>query len=265
MTRSIDLNADLGEDPAEEARDKALMQHISSCNIACGGHAGDDGSMARMLRAAQEAGVATGAHPSYPDRKNFGRKTSAMPLPALIDSLIAQVTRLEAVASREGVRLSHIKPHGALYNDLADQPAMSDAVAMALHRAFPHLALVGLAHGAFEQAARGAGARFVAEGFVDRGYTSARRLIPRSQPGALIADDEARAAQALAIATGEALKAGDGSLIHVIAQSLCIHSDSPGAEQTALRIAEVMASKGIKIKAPGEMPDDAKPTDLLRR
>lgn len=263
MTGWIDLNADLGEEPAEEARDIALMRHISSCNIACGGHAGDEGSMERMLLAARDAGVAAGAHPSYPDRAGFGRVSLDIPLPALIDSLLAQVEALAAIARRLGIALAHIKPHGMLYNDLADRPDMADAIAAALHRAYPQLALVGLAHGAFEQAAGAAGARFIAEGFVDRGYTPERRLIPRGQPGALIAGDEARAAQALAIATGQPLTASDGSLIRVGAQSLCIHSDSPGSEQTALRIAGVMASKGIAIKAPGEPPND--PADLLRR
>ncbi|MCG6120150.1 MAG: LamB/YcsF family protein [Blastomonas sp.] len=265
MTGWIDLNADLGEEPLEEARDIALMQHISSCNIACGGHAGDAGSMARMLRAAHEAGVAAGAHPSYPDREGFGRASLAMPVAELIDSLVAQVGALAIVAADVGVPLTHIKPHGALYNDLADRPDLAGAVALALHRAFPQLALVGLSHGAFEQAASDAGARFIAEGFVDRGYTPARRLIPRSQPGALISGDDARAAQALAIATGQPLTASDGSLIHVMAQSLCIHSDSPGSEQTALRIAGVMASKGIAVRAPGELPNDPDVADLLRR
>lgn len=263
MTGSIDINADLGEEPMEEARDIALMQHISSCNIACGGHAGDAGSMARMLRAARNAGVAPGAHPSYPDRAGFGRTSLDMPVAALVESLLAQVGALAAIAEDLSIPLTHIKPHGMLYNDLADRPDMADPVAQALHRAFPKLALVGLAHGAFETAAVKARARFIAEGFIDRGYTAARRLIPRSQPGALITGDDARSAQALAIATGQPLMADDGSLIHVAAQSLCLHSDSPGAEQTALRIAEVMASKGISIKAPGEPPDD--PADLLRR
>ena len=263
MTGWIDLNADLGEEPGEQARDIALMAHISSCNIACGGHAGDADSMATMLRAARAAGVAAGAHPSYPDRAGFGRVSLDMPIGALIDSLIAQVRALEAVAVREGVPLAHIKPHGMLYNDLADRPDMALAVAQAFHTAFPGLAQMGLAHSASETAVREVGARFIAEGFVDRGYTPERRLIPRRQPGALIASDAERAAQAVAIATGTPITASDGSLIHVVAQSLCIHSDSPGAEQTALRIAGEMAVLGIRIKAPGEPSDD--PADLLRR
>lgn len=262
MNRSIDLNADLGEQPEEQARDIALMRSISSCNIACGGHAGDEASMAVMLRAAKAARIAAGAHPSYPDRAGFGRVSLDMPLPELIESLLEQVRTLQGVAAREGVTLAHIKPHGMLYNDLADRPDTALAVTQALYSAFPHLALVGLAHSASEDAARHVGARFIAEGFVDRGYTPARRLVPRSQPGALIASDADRAAQAIAIATGQPIAANDGSLIHVMAQSLCIHSDSPGAEQTALRIADEMAVLGIKIKAPGELPDD--PADLLR-
>lgn len=263
MSRSIDLNADLGEQPEEQARDMALMQVISSCNIACGGHAGDEASMAAMLRAARAAGVAAGAHPSYPDRAAFGRVSLDMSLTDLIGSLLKQIRALEAVAKAEGVPLTHIKPHGMLYNDLADRPDMARAVADALQSAFPHLAQVGLAHSASEIAAQQAGARFIAEGFVDRGYTPARRLVPRSQPGALIASDADRAAQAIAIAKSEPIAANDGSLIHVMAQSLCIHSDSPGAEQTALRIADEMAVLGIKIQAPGELPDE--PGDLLRR
>lgn len=252
MSGWIDLNADLGEQPGEEARDIALMRHISSCNIACGGHAGDAASMARMLRAARSAGVAAGAHPSYPDRAGFGRSSMEIALPALIESLIAQVQALAEIAQAEGMTLSHIKPHGALYNDLADRADMAAAVAAALHRAFPHLALVGLAHGAFTAAAEALGARTIAEGFVDRGYSAARRLIPRGQPGALIASDDARAAQALAIATGRPIPASDGSMVTICAQSLCIHSDSAGSEQTALRIAGELASCGIAVRAPGE-------------
>lgn len=263
MSHSIDLNADLGEEPEEQARDIALMQTISSCNIACGGHAGDEASMMVMLRAARAAGVAAGAHPSYPDRAGFGRVSLDMPLPDLIGALLEQVRTLEAVAAREGVPLTHIKPHGMLYNDLADRPELARAVAEALHAAFPSLAQMGLAHSASEDAARAVGARFIAEGFVDRGYTPSRRLVPRSQPGALIASDADRAAQAIAIATGQPIAANDGSLIHVMARSLCIHSDSPGAEQTALRIAGEMAVLGITIKAPGEPPHE--PVDLLRR
>lgn len=263
LTRSIDLNADLGEQPEKQARDIALMQHISSCNIACGGHAGDEASMALMLRAAKAAGIAAGAHPSYPDRAGFGRVSLDMPIDTLVDSLLEQVRALASVAADEGVVLAHIKPHGMLYNDLADRPELARAVAEALHTAFPHLPQVGLAHSASEEAARMVGARFIAEGFVDRGYTPTRRLVPRSQPGALIASDADRAAQAIAIATGTPITANDGSLIHVMAQSLCIHSDSPGAEQTALRIASEMAVLGITIKAPGEPPDE--PVDLLRR
>lgn len=266
MTPSIDLNADLGEEPQNTARDLALMQHISSCNIACGGHAGDATSMAQMLLAARAAGIAAGAHPSYPDKPGFGRTSLTIPLSDVIDAMLAQVSALQAIADQLAIALTHIKPHGALYNDLADQPVMADAAARALHDAFPHLALVGLAHGALEQAAQDLDMRFVAEGFVDRGYTASRRLVARSQPGALIADDQARTAQALAIATGQPLIASDGSSITIIAHSLCIHSDSPGSEQTALRIAGEMASKGIMIRAPGEMPDDpARPLGPISR
>ena len=229
--------------------------------------------MAMMLAAARAAGVAAGSHPSYPDRAGFGRATMTIALPDLLAALLGQVRALQSIAVGQGTALTHIKPHGALYNDLADRPEIAGPVAAALHAAFPDLALVGLAHGAFETAVHQAGGRFIAEGFVDRGYTRARRLIPRGQPGALIAGDDARAAQAVAIATGAPinatgapinatgapfnatgvrLNASDGSAIVIIAQSLCIHSDSPGSEQTALRIGKEMASIGIAVRPPGE-------------
>ena len=215
--------------------------------------------MAMLLAAARAAGVAAGAHPSYPDRAGFGRATMTIALPDLLAALLGQVRALQSIAVGQGTALTHIKPHGALYNDLADRPEIAGPVAAALHAAFPDLALVGLAHGAFETAVHQAGGRFIAEGFVDRGYTRARRLIPRGQPGALIAGDDARAAQAVAIATGAPINAtgvrvtsSEGSAIVIIAQSLCIHSDSPGSEQTALRIGKEMASIGIAVRPPGE-------------
>jgi UPF0271 protein len=186
-------------------------------------------------------------------------------LPDLVASLIGQVRQLQRIADGLGIRLAHVKPHGMLYNDLADRPDMAEAVASALQLAFPRLAQIGLAHGAAQGAADLAGARFVAEGFIDRGYTPARRLVPRGQPGALIGSDDERTAQALLLAKRQPLRANDGSLIKITAKSLCIHSDSPGSEQTALRIASEMASNGITIRAPGEMPDDHQSTDLLHR
>ncbi|WP_373489239.1 5-oxoprolinase subunit PxpA [Blastomonas sp.] len=254
MSRTIDINADLGEQPDEVARDLALMRHISSCNIACGGHAGDAESMATMLSAARDTGVAAGAHPSYPDRAGFGRTSMAIAAPDLAPQLIAQVGALAQIAADLGVPLTHIKPHGALYNDLADDEGLAHDIATALHRAFPHVALVGLAHGAFAAAAEQTGARFIAEAFIDRAYTPARRLVPRNQPGALIARDADRAAQATALALGKPVRAIDGSLVEITAHSLCIHSDSAGAEQTALRIAQEMISLGIIVCPPGASP-----------
>lgn len=250
MKERIDLNADLGEDPEALDRDRTLMTLISSCNIACGGHAGDEQSMRAMLRAAAEAGVSAGAHPSYPDRAGFGRVSLTMDADGLAASLIGQVGALDALAREEGVPLTHIKPHGALYNDLAAQPALADAVAQRLTQAFPALALVGLAHGAFADAVAKQGQRFIAEGFIDRRYTADRRLTPRTLAGAVIADESERIDQALRLASGRPVTASDGSSVRIEAQSLCIHSDSPGAIDSARTVRQALQDAGFEVASP---------------
>lgn len=245
----IDLNADLGEDPLALDRDAQLMAYISSCNIACGGHAGDADTMHAMIRAAKARQIATGAHPSYPDRDNFGRVSMQLGETDLRDYLIEQIETLQNIAREDAVTLTHIKPHGALYNDLADNAAMAQSVAAYLHRAFPDLALVGLAQGAFETAARGVGSRFVAEAFVDRAYLPNGRLVPRRQPGAIIATDDERLTQALQIALHGEVQMPDGVPVTLNADSLCIHSDSPGALSTARLIREGLNAHNIDVAA----------------
>ncbi len=251
MGTRIDLNADLGEydDAQSIARDTALMRHISSCNIACGGHAGTPRLMETMLCAAQAAGIAAGAHPSYPDRANFGRRTIAIEADKLCSALIAQVEALQDIAARIGITLTHIKPHGALYNDLADDAALADAVCGCLHDRFPDLALVGLAGGAMQRAASKAGAVYIAEAFIDRQYTPQKRLTPRGQPGAVLDDDADRVAQAVMFAVEGIVRAGTGEHVAISAQSLCIHSDSEGALDTAKAVRAALQDAGVTIAA----------------
>lgn len=247
---SIDLNSDLGEDPQELDRDAALMRFISSANIACGGHAGDDDTMRAMLAASREAEIRAGAHPSYPDRENFGRRSMDIEAEALIASIEAQIRRLADHAEAMGVALHHVKPHGALYNDLAADADLAKAVSDALAREFPALVQVGLAHGAFHEHGKSRGYPVLAEGFIDRGYTPERRLVPRGKPGAVLETDAQRTAQALTIAGEGYAESPAGGRVRIDAQSLCIHSDSPGALATAEAVAGALEKAGIAIAAP---------------
>jgi len=247
----IDLNADLGEEPDAAARDIALMRLVTRCSIACGGHAGDIDSMRTMLLAADAAGIVAGAHPSYPDRAHFGRQTMLIGDHELIDSLCAQIDLIAETARAHGITLAHVKPHGALYNDLADQEERAGIVAAALHRAFPDLAVIGLAGGAYAAAAAACGQRFIAEGFIDRAYDARGRLVPRDRPGAVLADDAARVAQALAIAAEHRVTTIEGAALPLAAETLCIHSDSPGALATAQAVRTALAAAGITVAADG--------------
>lgn len=222
-----DLNCDLGEldDLALEAR---LMDEITSANIACGGHAGDETTMERTIGLAVQRGVHVGAHPGYPDRANFGRTEMAMSEAEIEETVARQIARLEAVATRLGAAIEHVKPHGALYNRAARDRAVARAIGagvrrwnqdsrggMAGERACP--TLVGLARSAMLDEWREMGLRVVAEGFADRRYEADGSLRPRRLPDALIADPAAAAAQAVRLARAGGI------------ETICVHGDTPGA------------------------------------
>lgn len=237
--RCIDLNCDLGEEPAHAARDEALARVATSLNIACAGHAGDDASMARMVAAALASGAAIGAHPSYPDRANFGRVSMPMP-PAEIERHVeSQVRALAAIIARTpGTRLAHVKPHGALYHDASRDPAIALSIARAVRGALPddpHVALVGMQGSPALAVWASEGFRVLAEAFADRAYDADGSLRPRSQPGALITDPTAAAFQALALA-----RAG--------AATLCVHADSPNALSIARAVRLALERDGWSIK-----------------
>lgn len=247
MTLMIDLNADLGEDesPAGIARDIAIMDVVSSVNIACGGHAGSSEIMRTMLAAAKSRSVAPGAHPSYPDRAGFGRKTMDISLANLESSLTEQLHAIAAIAAEIGVMLTHVKPHGALYNDAQDDPELSTLlVDMA---AKSNLPLVGMPGSLLQQKAAERGIVFIAEAFIDRRYTDKGRLVPRSEAGAVIADEDDRIHQGLCLVKGTALTTQDGTPLTVEAQSLCLHSDSDGALETAKKMRLALEKSGIVI------------------
>lgn len=246
MGRSIDLNADMGEFANAESRaiETALMALVSSCSIACGGHAGNAETMGVTAQLAKAHGVNTGAHPSYPDRKNFGRRSMEIDDAALRDAVKNQIDSLRNVLREETMTLSHIKPHGALYNDAA----RDDDLARILAETAGRCALMGPPDSALERAARKSGVRFIAEGFVDRLYQRDGRLTSRSEPGAVIDELEIRAKQATAIALGQSFPAADGEL-RLEVDTLCIHSDSAGAVETARAIRAALDAEGVSIAA----------------
>ena len=212
----IDLNCDMGEleDAAHEA---ALMQYVTSANIACGGHAGDDATMERTARLAIERGVAIGAHPGYPDPANFGRLEMPLPPADIEAEVLTQILRLEAVVTRLGGSVVHVKPHGALYNVAVHNHDVAYAIGRAVAQWHRDAPLFGLAGSPMLDVWREMGLTVRGEGFADRRYESDGTLRSRKLPGALIADPAEAAEQALRLARSGAV------------QTLCVHGDTPGA------------------------------------
>ncbi len=205
---TIDLNVDLGEGGEH---DEALTALASSVNIACGGHAGDENSITRAVTLAKKYGAAIGAHPSYDDPENFGRRALDLPLAEVTDSVSRQI---EALAKHADIH--HVKPHGALYNQAQSDPALAGAIIAGITRFLPSTLIYTLPKGALADAATEAGHRVAGEGFIDRGYQPNGQLIPRSEPGALL-NGEAAITQALQLAERSDIA------------TLCVHGDSPDA------------------------------------
>ncbi|MEJ1130825.1 5-oxoprolinase subunit PxpA [Variovorax sp. CCNWLW225] len=242
----IDLNADLGEGAGS---DEALLGLVSSANIACGWHAGDAKTMRQCVRWAIEHGVAIGAHPSFPDRENFGRSTMHLPPDEIVANVLYQVGALAAIVKAEGGKLSHVKPHGQLYNQAVKEPELADALCEAVRRFDPSLRFFGLAGSGMIDAARRAGLTPVEEVFADRGYMPDGSLVPRSQPGALIEDEEQSLAQTLSLVRDRKVMAIDGSTVPVNAQTVCLHGDGAHALAFARRIRDRLQQEGIAVRA----------------
>ena len=241
----IDLNADLGEGGGD---DVALLALVTSANVACGFHAGDPGLMARTVSAAAKAGVAVGAHPSFPDREGFGRRAMQRPPDAVYAEVLYQVGALQAVCRAHGARLAHVKPHGALYNQAAVEPELAFAIARAVRDADPGLVLVGLASSRpMREAAEAHGLRFAAEAFADRRYERDGTLAPRQATGALITLAADAAAQAVRIATRGEVMTADGSIVSLSADTLCLHGDTPGAVELARAVRGALLACGVTL------------------
>ena len=244
----IDLNADVGEGCGQDA---ALMPLISSANIACGLHAGDADSMREAVLLARDNGVAIGAHPSFPDREHFGRREMQMSARQLQQCIVAQIDSLAEVAAAAGVRLRHVKPHGALYNVASRDEELAETVAAAVHSVDPSLLLFGLAGSVLVSAATRLGLTGVDEAFADRAYRVDGSLLPRDQPGSVLHDDAVVAARAVAMVRERRVVAVDGSRIALAADTICVHGDTPGAAQMAKRIRDALAAAGITVRALG--------------
>jgi len=221
----IELNADIGEG----CDDTSLMPYLARVSIACGGHTGDAASMTASLRLAAEHGVAAGAHPSYPDRSQFGRRALAASGDEIAAWVTQQTEALAEQAARLGLRLAHVKPHGALYNVAARDAGVARAIARAVVAVDPALALVGLAGSQLIAAGQAAGLTVLNEAFADRRYQPSGRLVSRETAGALIVDPAAAAAQARVLAEGRAVATLGGGAVRVRADTICLHSDTPGA------------------------------------
>ncbi|HEY0140231.1 MAG TPA: 5-oxoprolinase subunit PxpA [Thermoanaerobaculia bacterium] len=221
----IDLSADLGEGAP---REDEVWPLIHAANVACGGHVGDEQSMHAAVLQARKHDVRLGAHPSYPDREHFGRRSITMPAAQLHDALREQLLQLYAIAAREGLALQHVKPHGALYNDAHHDAELATVIIDAMHAVDPSLSLVAPDTSAMAEAARGRGTNVIREAFADRRYNADGSLLSRKEAGSLLTVDEARG-QALLLARESAVIARDGSRLPIAFDTICIHADMEGA------------------------------------
>jgi len=247
----IDLNCDMGEVPEAiaDGTQEELMRSITSVNIACGGHAGDEQTMKTTIEQALRWKLAIGAHPGYPDRANFGRLELKLPLKEISVSIFDQLRALADVAARCGTHLVHVKPHGALYNQAVRNRELAEAIAKGAARWRREVVLVGLAGSPMLDVFREAGFAVAAEAFADRRYEADGTLRSRKFEDALIRNPEEAAWQALGIAERGLVIASDGSEVAVDAQTLCIHGDTPGAPKIAERVSRTLREAGITLSA----------------
>jgi UPF0271 protein len=247
----VDLNADVAEGAAGGAlgQDPALMQSITSANVACGFHAGDPGIMRATIELARAHGVAVGAHPGFPDLEGFGRRELQVAPRDVEDFVVYQVGALAAIAAAQGVRLQHVKPHGALFNMAVRDAALADAVARATAMIDTSMMLFGLPGSELNAAGRRAGLRTACEAFADRAYQPDGALVSRQQPGAVIHDADVVVQRAVRMVREQAVEAIDGSTVPLIVDTICVHGDTPGAADLATRIRAALTAAGVEVKA----------------
>ncbi|MBW3628325.1 MAG: LamB/YcsF family protein [Gemmatimonadetes bacterium] len=241
---TIDLNCDVGEGAGYDAE---ILEHVSSASIACGGHAGDAATMRATVTLAVARGVAVGAHPGMADPEGFGRRAVEVTPEEAYRLVREQVTALAEVATACGSTLSHVKPHGALYNLAATDAAVAEAVARAVHDLDARLVLFGLSGGCLLAAGERVGLRTASEVFADRGYRTDGTLVPRAAPGALVTDPAEAVRRTLRMARAGKVETVDGGEVEVRVDTICIHGDTPGVVYLAWSVHRALVSEGFAI------------------
>lgn len=243
---SIDLNCDVGEGCGNDAE---LLRLVSSANIACGYHAGDAETMRRTVDLAIENGAAVGAHPGYPDRENFGRLAMSLSSSEVRHIIIDQIFALAEIAKAAGGELSHVKPHGALYNQSACDPALAESIAAAVKSFDPQLTLFGLSGSSSISEAKKIGLQTASEVFADRTYQTDGSLTPRTDPEALIHDREKACVQVLDMIKYGRVRSVEAIMIPIVAETVCIHGDGQNAVELARSITDALARNNISIRS----------------
>ncbi|MED1916349.1 LamB/YcsF family protein [Bacillus thuringiensis] len=249
--KSVDLNCDMGESfgAYRIGNDQAILRYVSSANVACGFHAGDPGTMRKTVQMALAAGVAIGAHPGFADLVGFGRRNMEISPEEAYDLVVYQIGALQAFVRAEGGVMHHVKPHGALYNMAATRPALAESIALAIYKVNPELVLYGLAGSELTRAGEKIGLATAHEVFADRTYQQDGTLTPRSQPNAMITDQQQSLQQVIRMVSEGLVLTQQGVDIPIQADSICIHGDGAHALEFAQSIREALAGAGITIAA----------------
>jgi len=250
VKREIDLNSDLGEGAGHDAE---IMPLITSANIACGGHAGDERTMRETIALALRHGVAIGAHPGYPDRANFGRLPMNMDPLALIEEVAGQIRALAEVADAAGVKVTHVKAHGAMYNQADNDAGIAKSIASGIFddARGADLLVFAAPRSKMLEAARAMELRVASEVFADRAYEPDGTLVSRRKAGAVIHDPDVVVERVLRMATDRSVVACDGSVVKLELDTICVHGDTPGAADLAARIREALGRGGVDVKPVG--------------
>jgi UPF0271 protein len=249
----IDINSDLGESFGAYTigHDEGLMRSITSANVACGFHAGDPSVMRRTLRLARESGVAVGAHPGFPDLVGFGRRDLHVTPAEAEDFILYQIGAIAGMAAAEGLRLQHVKPHGALFNMAVRDAALAGAIARAVAAFDRSLILFGSPGSEILAAGRQAGLGIACEVFADRAYEPDGSLASRRKPGSVIHDPDVVIARAVRLVTEGTVVAVDGSTLRLEADTICVHGDTPGSDALAARLRQGLEAAGVRVAAVG--------------
>lgn len=250
--RTLDLNSDMGEGFGvyQAGDDLGLLEHVSSTNIACGFHAGDPRTMGALVKAAAARGVSIGAHPGLPDLQGFGRRDMAISRSEAYDMTVYQVGALLGFAKAAGVRIAHVKAHGALYNMAVRDVALAEGIAQAVHDVDPTMVLFALSGSPMVEIGRGLGLAVACEVFADRSYQDDGSLTPRRLPGAMITDLKQSIAQVVAMVREGRVRAQSGKDVPIQADTLCLHGDQPDAVAFARAIRAALEAEGVRICPP---------------